>query len=109
MSIISTKKPTESFIGGVKRNTRRTFSDEAKNRIVVEGFSGEKSIAEICRREVTAQSMFYKWNKDFIEAERRRLARDTKGETNSDEVAKSVRKMKISKLLFLSSVSRTGC
>ena len=49
---------------------------------------GEESIAESCRREGIAQSLFYKWNKDFMEAGRRRLAGDTKREANSDEVAK---------------------
>ena len=85
---MSTKKSTESYIRGVKRNTRRRFTDEEKIRIVVEGLRGEESIAEICRREGIAQSLFYKWNKDFMEAGRRRLAGDTKREANSDEVAK---------------------
>ncbi len=85
---MSTKKSTESYIRGVKRNTRRRFTDEEKIRIVVEGLRGEESIAEICRREGIAQSLFHKWNKDFMEAGKRRLAGDTKREANSDEVAK---------------------
>ena len=48
---MSTKKSTESYIRGVKRNTRRRFTDEEKIRIVVDGLRGEESIAEICRRE----------------------------------------------------------
>ncbi|MEO9967921.1 MAG: hypothetical protein ABJF11_19165 [Reichenbachiella sp.] len=39
---MSTKKSTESFIRGVKRKTRRKFSDEEKIRIVVEGLRGEE-------------------------------------------------------------------
>jgi len=84
---MSTKKSTESFIRGVKRKTRRRFSDEEKIRIVVEGLLGEESIAEFSRREGVAQSLYYKWSKDFMEADRRRLAGDTKREANSDEVA----------------------
>ena len=84
---MSTKKSTESFIRGVKRKTRRRFSDEEKIRIVVEGLRGEESITEISRREGIAQSLYYKWSKDFMEAGRRRLAGDTKREANSDEVA----------------------
>jgi len=84
---MSTKKSTESFIRGVKRKIRRRFSDEEKIRIVVEGLRGEESIAEISRREGIAQSLYYKWSKDFMEAGRRRLAGDTKREANSDEVA----------------------
>ncbi len=60
---MSTGKFTESFIRGVKRKTRRRFTDEEKIRIVVEGLRGEESIAEICRREGIAQSLFYKWYK----------------------------------------------
>ena len=83
---MSTKKSTESFIRGVKRKTRRRFSDEEKIRIVVEGLRGEESIAEISRREGIAQSLYYKWSKNFMEAGIRRLAGDTKREANSDEV-----------------------
>ena len=85
---MSTRKSTESFIRGVKRKTRRRFTDEEKIRIVVEGLRGEESIAEICRREGIAQSLFYKRNKDFTEAGRRRLAGDTRREANSDEVGR---------------------
>ena len=84
---MSTKKSTESFMRGVKRKTGRRFSDEEKIRIVVEGLRGEENIAEISRREGIAQSLYYKWSKDFMEAGRRRLAGDTKREANSDEVA----------------------
>ncbi|MFC3052818.1 transposase [Kordiimonas pumila] len=37
-------------------------------RIVLESLRGEGSIAELCRREGLAQSMYYKWSKEFLEA-----------------------------------------
>ncbi|MFC3052821.1 transposase [Kordiimonas pumila] len=37
-------------------------------RIVLESLRGEGSIAELCRREGLAQSMYYKWPKEFLEA-----------------------------------------
>jgi two-component system, sensor histidine kinase len=38
---------------------------------------GEETIAELCRREGIAQSIYYKWSKEFLEAGKRRLAGDT--------------------------------
>ena len=35
---------------------------------------GEETIAELCRREGIAQSIYYKWSKEFLEAGKRRLA-----------------------------------
>ena len=38
---------------------------------------GEERIAELCRREGIASSMYYGWPKEFLEAGKRRLAGDT--------------------------------
>jgi transposase len=53
----------------------------------MEAIRGETSIAEICRKHGIAQSMFYKWNKEFLEAGKKRLAGDMGREATSDEVA----------------------
>jgi len=66
--------------------TRRHFSAEEKIRIVLEGLRGEESIAELCRREGIASSMYYGWSKEFLEAGKRRLAGDTARAATSDEV-----------------------
>lgn len=47
---------------------------------------GEYSIAALCRREGIAESMYYSWSKDFLEAGKRRLAGDTAREASSGEV-----------------------
>jgi transposase-like protein len=52
----------------IRRATRRQFSAEEKIRIVLEGLRGEDSIAELCRREGIATSMYYGWSKEFLEA-----------------------------------------
>jgi transposase len=52
----------------IRRATRRHFSAEDKIRIVLEGLRGEESIAELCRREGIAQSVYYSWSKEFLEA-----------------------------------------
>jgi len=79
-------KSTESYIKDVKRRTRRKFSTEEKIRIVIEGLRGEESIASLCRREEISQPLYYKWNKDFLEAGKKRLKGDTEREANSQEV-----------------------
>lgn len=75
----------------IKRQTRRRFSSEEKIRIVLAGLRGDDSIAELCRQEGIAQSQYYSWSKEFMEAGKKRLAGDTMREANTDEV-KSLRK-----------------
>ena len=67
--------------------TRRQFNPEEKIAIVLEGLSGEQSIAEICRREGIAHSVYYSWSKAFLEAGKARLSGDTKREADSSEVS----------------------
>jgi transposase len=52
----------------------------------MEALRGEDSVAALCRRHGIAESMFYKWNKEFLEAGKKRLAGDTTREATSDEV-----------------------
>ena len=70
----------------IRRATRRHFSAEDKIRIVLEGLRGDDSIAEVCRKEGIAQSLYYTWSKDFMEAGKRRLAGDTARAATTDEV-----------------------
>ena len=44
-------------------------------------------MAELCRREGTAQSLYYKWSKEFLEAGKQRLAGNTKRQADSQEVS----------------------
>ena len=80
------KPPAEEMIRDIRRATRRHFSAEEKIRIVLEGLRGEETIAEICRREGIATSMYYGWSKEFLEAGKKRLAGDTTRAATSDEV-----------------------
>ncbi len=81
-----TKDRAEKVVRDIRRATRRRFSAEEKIRIVLEGLRGEDSIAELCRREGIAQSLYYSWSKEFLEAGKKRLAGDTAREATSDEV-----------------------
>ena len=80
------KKPAEQVLKDIRRATRRHFSAEDKIRIVLDGLRGEDSIAELCRKEGIAQSLYYTWSKEFMEAGKRRLAGDTSRAATSDEV-----------------------
>jgi len=80
------KLPAEDVIRDIRRATRRHFSAEEKIRIVLDGLRGEEGIAEICRREGIASSMYYVWSKEFLEAGKKRLAGDTTRAATSDEV-----------------------
>jgi transposase len=68
------KTPGEKVVKNIRRATRKHYSAEDKIRIVLDGLRGEDSIAELCRGEGIAQSMYYGWSKAFLEAGKRRLA-----------------------------------
>ena len=81
-----TKERAENVIRDIRRATRRRFSAEEKIRIVLSGLRGEDSIAELCRHEGIAQSLYYSWSKEFLEAGKKRLAGDTAREASTGEV-----------------------
>src|SRR3954447_25568375 len=85
------KAPAERIVQDIRRATRRHFSAEEKIRVVLEGLRGEASIAALCRREGIAESLYYNWSKEFLEAGKKRLAGDTARAATSDEV-KALRK-----------------
>jgi len=76
----------EQHVREIRRQTRKRHSTEDKIRIVLEGLRGEYSIAELCRREGIAQSLYYKWSKEFLEAGKKRLSGDTERQATSGEV-----------------------
>ena len=87
---MSKKDSAEKTIRNIRRKTRRLYSSEEKIRIVLEGLRGEESIATLCRREGIADSLYYSWSKEFLEAGKKRLAGDTARQATSNEV-KSLR------------------
>src|SRR3954464_11321400 len=82
----TTKAPAEQVMRDIRRATRKHHSAEDKIRIVLEGLRGEDSIAALCRREGIAESLYYAWSKEFLEADKRRLAGDTARAATTDEV-----------------------
>jgi len=77
---------TKQFIKDIKRLTRRKFSAEEKIRIVLEGFRRDVPIRDLCRREGIRPSTYYAWLKDFMEAGKERLTRDTVRDATRTEV-----------------------
>ena len=80
------KEPAEKVVKDIRRATRKHYSAEEKIRIVLEGLRGEESIAALCRREGIAESLYYNWSKEFLEAGKKRLAGDTSRAATTDEV-----------------------
>ena len=74
---VTMKAEAEKVVKDSRRTTRKINSAEEKNRIFLAGLRGEESIAEPCRREGIAQSLYYRWSKEFLEAGKKHLAADT--------------------------------
>ena len=88
---------SEQVVKDIRRATRKQYSAEEKIRIVLDGLRGEYSIAELCRREGIAESLYYSWSKEFLEAGKRRLNGDTERAATGGEVKelrREVRDMK---------------
>ena len=81
-----TQNPSEQVVKDIRRATRKQYSAEEKIRIVLDGLRGEYSIAELCRREGIAESLYYAWSKEFLEAGKRRLNGDTERAATGGEV-----------------------
>ena len=80
------RNAADRTVKDIRRKTRKRYSSEDKIRIVLAGLRGEDTIAELCRQEGIAQSQYYSWSKEFMEAGRKRLAGDTAREANTGEV-----------------------
>ena len=83
---MSKKDPAEKVVRDIRRKTRRKHSTEEKIRIVLDRLRDEDSIAALCRREGIAESLYYSWSKEFLEAGKKRLAGDTARQATSNEV-----------------------
>ena len=83
---MSSRDSAEQTVRDIRRKTRKQYSAEEKIRIVLSGLRGEDSIAELCRREGIAESLYYSWSKEFLEAGKKRLSGDTARQASSGEV-----------------------
>jgi len=77
---------TKRFVRQVRAATRRKYTSEEKIRIVLEGFRREATVNELCRREGIKPNSFYSWTKEFMEAGKERLSRDTVRDATRQEI-----------------------
>jgi transposase len=91
---IAPKSGAEQVVRNIRRQTRKQYSAEEKIRIVLSGLRGEDSIAELCRREGIAESLYYSWSKEFLEAGKKRLSGDTARQASTGEVKDLRREMR---------------
>jgi len=82
----TSKEVAEKVVKNIRHKTRQTYSAKEKIRIVLAGQRGEENISVLCRREGMAESMYYRWSKEFLEAGNRRLSRDTARQATSPKV-----------------------
>jgi transposase len=77
---------TRTFIRQVRAASRRKYTPEEKIRIVLEGFRREVAVSDLCRREGIRPGTFYAWTKEFLEAGKERLTRDTIRDATRQEI-----------------------
>ena len=77
---------TRGFMQQVRVASRRKYTPEEKVRIVLEGFRREVTVNELCRREGIKPGAYYAWTKDFMEAGKERLTRDTVRDATRQEI-----------------------
>jgi len=77
---------TRGFMQQVRVTARRKYTPEEKVRIVLEGFRREVAVRDLCRREGIKPGAFYAWTKDFMEAGKERLTRDTVRDATRQEI-----------------------
>ena len=77
---------TRSFVRRVRSATRRKYTPEEKIRVVLEGFRREVTVNDLCRREGIKPHSYYSWTKEFMEAGKERLTRDTVRDATRQEI-----------------------
>ncbi len=77
---------TRSFVRTVKAAARRKYTSEEKIRIVLEGFRREVTVNDLCRREGIKPHSYYSWTKEFMEAGKERLTRDSVRDATQHEL-----------------------
>ena len=53
---------------------------------MLEGFRREATVSDLCRREGIKPHSYYSWTKEFMEAGKERLTRDSVRDATRDEV-----------------------
>lgn len=75
-----------NVVSQIKKATRKHFTAEEKIRVVLEGLRGEIPVSELCHREGISPGIYYRWSKDFLEAGKNGLVRNTSRNATDDQV-----------------------
>ena len=87
------KEPAEQVVRNIRRRTRKQYSAEEKIRDCAVGPARRGQHRRAVRREGIAESLYYSWSKEFLEAGRKRLSGDTARQASSGEVKDLRREM----------------
>ncbi len=77
---------TKSFVRTVKAATRRKYTPEEKIRVVLEGLRREVTVNDLCRREGIKPHSYYSWSKEFMDAGKERITRDSVRDATRQEI-----------------------
>ena len=77
---------SERLVKNIRRVTRRQYSSEEKIHIVLDGLRVSSALPSCAGVRISAESLYYSWSKEFLEAGKRRLAGDTARAATSSEV-----------------------
>ena len=77
---------TRSFVRQVRAATWRKYTPEEKIHIVLEGFRREVTVNDLRRREGIKPHSYYAWTKEFMEAGKDRLTRETVRDATGQEI-----------------------
>ena len=67
----------QAHVAKISTQDTGEYDPEDKIRIVLEGFRREVTVSDVCRREGIKPGVFYAWTKEFMEAGKESLTRDT--------------------------------
>ncbi len=65
---------------------RGKYTSEEKIRVVLEGFRSEVTVNNLCQRDGIKPHSYYSWTKEFMEAGKGRLARDSVRDATRQEI-----------------------
>jgi transposase len=78
---------TRGFMQQVRVASRRKCTPRRRRSVSqLEGFRREVAVNELCRREHIKPGAYYAWTKDFMEAGKERLTRDTVRDATRQEI-----------------------
>lgn len=82
----TSKDAADKLVSCIKRIISKQYSADEKIRIVPAGLRGEENIVVLCRREGIAESLYYSWSKEHLEAGKARLSGDTVRQATAPEL-----------------------